>query len=288
MFKIKFLRNILLTSIAVVVLFPLYDIFIAYPSFIQALSDEAQDQSVRISTHLSSSLNLQEVMLYSDIQSIDASEIEAIKRDLNIMKIKIYSDAGETLYTTDSDDMHGIGNKKEFKEIITQGKVFSKVKKEGAHSLEGKPIRSVQFVETYVPIMRAHRFLGAIEIYYDISIAKERFDNIRSQATMLVIILACGLFALLLITSLKASRVIAERDRIAEEREALIDELRDALTKVKTLKGLLPICCSCNKIRDKNESWTDVDIYISRNSDAEFSHGYCPDCEKIHFPGNFK
>lgn len=50
--------------------------------------------------------------------------------------------------------------------------------------------------------------------------------------------------------------------------------------EIKTLKGIIPICCYCKKIRDDKESWHQIEAYISQHSEAEFSHGVCPDCLK--------
>ncbi|MBI3651895.1 MAG: PAS domain S-box protein [Acidobacteria bacterium] len=80
------------------------------------------------------------------------------------------------------------------------------------------------------------------------------------------------------------SRDITEQRRAAVEREALISELQEALAQVKTLKGLLPICASCKKIRDDQGDWHPVEIYINEHSGAEFSHGVCPDCFKNLYP----
>jgi PAS domain S-box-containing protein len=62
------------------------------------------------------------------------------------------------------------------------------------------------------------------------------------------------------------------------EREHLIVELKDALACVKTLRGLLPICAWCKKIRDDKGYWTQVETYVKEHSDAEFTHGICPEC----------
>lgn len=76
-------------------------------------------------------------------------------------------------------------------------------------------------------------------------------------------------------------RGLAEAKRRAEEeKERLIVELQHALASVKTLSGLLPICASCKKIRNDDGYWTMVETYLSAHSDAEFSHGICPDCGK--------
>ncbi len=61
------------------------------------------------------------------------------------------------------------------------------------------------------------------------------------------------------------------------------DKLLQALKEIKTLSGLLPICASCKKIRDDKGYWNQIESYISRNSEANFSHGICPECsDKIY------
>lgn len=81
------------------------------------------------------------------------------------------------------------------------------------------------------------------------------------------------------------SKNITERKRGEEEREKLIASLQDALSKIKTLSGMLPICSSCKKIRNDQGYWTQIELYIREHSDAEFSHGICPDCSKKLYPG---
>jgi len=73
-------------------------------------------------------------------------------------------------------------------------------------------------------------------------------------------------------------RDVTEHKLAEKERERLILELRDALEKVKTLGGLLPICSSCKKIRDDKGYWTQLEVYFSEHSEAEFTHGLCPEC----------
>lgn len=73
-------------------------------------------------------------------------------------------------------------------------------------------------------------------------------------------------------------RDITDRKQAEEEREKLIIELQTALSEIKTLRGLLPICMNCHKIRTEHGAWNKLETYISEHSDAEFSHGICPDC----------
>jgi len=76
---------------------------------------------------------------------------------------------------------------------------------------------------------------------------------------------------------------ITERKRVEEEREKLVRELQEALAKVKQLSGLLPICASCKKIKDDKGYWNQIEAYISEKSEAEFTHGLCPDCAKKYY-----
>jgi len=75
-----------------------------------------------------------------------------------------------------------------------------------------------------------------------------------------------------------------ERKKMEVEREGLVQELKEALAKVKLLSGFLPICCSCKKIRDDQGYWQQIESYISDHSNAEFSHGLCPECSKKLYP----
>ena len=77
---------------------------------------------------------------------------------------------------------------------------------------------------------------------------------------------------------------ITERKGIDAERERLINELKDALANVKQLSGMLPICAYCKKIRDDNGYWEDVASYITKHSEALFSHSLCPDCVNKLYP----
>jgi hypothetical protein len=76
------------------------------------------------------------------------------------------------------------------------------------------------------------------------------------------------------------TRDVTEKKRAEEEREKLVRDLQKALSEVKTLKGIFPICASCKKIRDDKGYWNQVEVYIRDRSEAEFSHGICPDCMK--------
>lgn len=70
-----------------------------------------------------------------------------------------------------------------------------------------------------------------------------------------------------------------------QERNRLIAELKEALDQVKTLSGLLPVCAKCQKVRDDTGYWSRLETYISAHTDANVSHGLCPDCMEALYHG---
>ena len=86
-----------------------------------------------------------------------------------------------------------------------------------------------------------------------------------------------------------AGRLLVTRDvtlykELEDERERLIDELKEALGKVTQLEGLLPICASCRKVRDDGGYWGHVEEYFGRRAPVEFTHSICPDCARRLYP----
>ncbi|MBN1935110.1 MAG: PAS domain-containing protein [Anaerolineae bacterium] len=83
------------------------------------------------------------------------------------------------------------------------------------------------------------------------------------------------------------SHDITELKTVQAERETLIAQLQDALAQVKTLHGLLPICAHCKKIRTEQGNWQQIEVYVRDHSQAEFSHGLCPECARKLYPDIF-
>lgn len=81
---------------------------------------------------------------------------------------------------------------------------------------------------------------------------------------------------------------IAERKRSEEKREKQIVELQAALSEINDLRGILPLCSFCKKVRDDKGYWQQVEVYLGTHAHADISHGICPDCLKEHFPNEYK
>jgi len=81
-----------------------------------------------------------------------------------------------------------------------------------------------------------------------------------------------------------AQQEIERRKQVEREKEELIQKLKQALGEVKTLRGFLPICASCKKIRDDEGYWQQIEKYIQDHSEATFTHGICPECADRLYP----
>jgi CheY-like chemotaxis protein len=81
-----------------------------------------------------------------------------------------------------------------------------------------------------------------------------------------------------------AIEIALYKHKMEKEQKALTLKLQEALDQIKILKGIIPICSSCKKIRDDKGYWQQVEEYISDHSDAEFSHGICPECAAKLYP----
>lgn len=129
-------------------------------------------------------------------------------------------------------------------------------------------------------------------------------ENLSITFLFLILVNAFGLYFLITFSrsqrreffALKEERRLNEelknemehRRRVEEEQQILIDSLQKAIDEVKTLRGLIPICANCKKIRDDEGYWRQIEVYIQERSSAKFSHGICPECAKKLYPEFFK
>ena len=77
---------------------------------------------------------------------------------------------------------------------------------------------------------------------------------------------------------------LIKMSQLCEELKSKNENLQKTLDEIKTLQGILPICANCKKIRDDEGYWKQVEIYIEEHSNAEFTHGICPECMKKLYP----
>lgn len=138
----------------------------------------------------------------------------------------------------------------------------------------------------YLQAAASSDFLGRLDELTKLYQKESEVGIMRLQklerSVMVVTVLVLLLMGLLIFRPMikRIQQHFRERRHAEEEREQLITDLRQALANVKTLSGLIPICSGCKKIRDDHGYWNQLEAYIVEHSNAGFTHGFCPECQR--------
>lgn len=214
--KDKVLRNILFLSLATVLVLTAYNIFFIFPSFTDQLIEISENESVRIATHLSNILDPVHVPLTKDsLPDAFRKEAELFGKDFRLMKIMLFSASGKTVYSSDPSDIGQRVDEAFFFDVVAKGNVYKEFVKKNTPSASGQVV-TVDVIEAYVPIMSDGKFLGACEVYKDITGRRMRSDNLLRRSFLALSLLGFGLLAAVLIALLKANKSIGARRRVEE------------------------------------------------------------------------
>ncbi len=210
-FQTNFLANLLIVSLVLLVALPTYIIFFVNPAFTTLLIENTKDDAVRVANHFVSWRLLEKAKSEKGFPGVDIMiDIEKLKTDFNLIKLKVFSDSGEVIFSTNHNDIGNINREAYFHEILRKGIVHTEVILQGNESLEGQKM-TADVVETYIPLMRGDKFLGAFEIYYDITARKKRLTNLLRRSSVSVFILALGLLIAIIVIFFKEKKTITER-----------------------------------------------------------------------------
>ncbi len=190
------------------VFLPLYTFSYLFPSFDKLLTEKTEDEAVRVANHCAAGLmNEAKPLDRTSITTLVTEEIENVSRQMQLVKVKVFSPSGEIIYSTDRNDIGEINKNKYFNEIVAKGHNHTKVVRKSSQSLEGQTMpRDV--VETYVPLMNNNMFMGAFEIYYDITKSKEDLGRLISWSAVIVVVVTLGLLVGVVISGLNVHRSI--------------------------------------------------------------------------------
>ena len=231
MFKNRVIVYIFLVTLIVGILFPFVNIYFIYPSFTALLVENTENEAVRVGRHLSE-------LYFRDGGPVSAGDIKKIEplvrehvRSFNLIKMKIFAPDGKTIYSTDAKDI-GVLNKHDyFHNLVAKGVPFSKVAKKDTRSLEGQ-IVTRDVVESYVPIVSGGQFIGAFEIYYDITERDRKLSAVVFRSSVIPVIITFCIMILSAIILFRLDRRMSrqkqdELQRIAEKLQKSNRELQD-------------------------------------------------------------
>jgi len=271
-----FLRLIVTTSLVTMMLLGGFNLFVLTPAFNHLIIENTESAAIKIARHLEQML-IENATLEGQSSPDTARQVALAVNDFSLMKLKVFTADGKTTYSTVAADIGMMNDHAYFRDIVARGGVYTKMVSKNTRSLENQLV-DVDVVETYVPIMKEGKFKGAFEIYLDITGARQRLHSLLIQVHSTMALLSLVLLSTIFFITRKAERSLLEQEKTEAEKKNLIAELRQALEEVKSLRGIIPICSYCKQIRDDQGQWKKLEAYIHEHSDAEFSHGICPEC----------
>jgi hypothetical protein len=217
--KNRFLRNTLILTIIIIVGLISYKVFFTTPSFTKLLINATENDAVRITKHLTSSLLISEKNeIGKDTLNVQLlKEVGKIKEDFELMNLKVFSPSGEIVFSGDQNEIGKINQRRYFHDIVAKGKVYAEVVPKDKESLEGLKVTS-DVLETYVPLMNEGRFLGAFEIYYDITDRRKQLNKLISQSSTITFTFASGLLIAIILILYQENIAMKKRRQLEEER----------------------------------------------------------------------
>ncbi|MDH3825797.1 MAG: sigma 54-interacting transcriptional regulator [Desulfobacterales bacterium] len=212
MYKLGFLKAMIGVSIVAVILLSVYAVFFLSPSFTGLITENTEAEAVRVATHLSKM-----VLDGTDLDGMELTkknlpdniilELEKVAKDFELIKVKLFSPTGEVIYSSDTKDIGQINKKSYFHEVVARGRTYTNVVKKDSRSLEDQ-LMTRDNVETYVPVMKGDSFLGAFEIYFDITTTKKKLDRLVRQSHIFSLSIALALVIIMIFLSHKATKSI--------------------------------------------------------------------------------
>jgi len=215
----RLLRNILILTAIIIIALISYNFFLTTPSFTRLLIDTTQNDAVRITRHLASTMLISEkTEIGKDSLNVQLfKEIDKIKEDFELMNLKVFSPSGEVVFSSDPEEVGEINRNAYFQDAVAKGKVHAKMVPKDKESLEGRKVTR-DVLETYVPLMNAGRFLGAFEIYYDVTNRRKQLEKVIAEATTIMLMFASALLIAIVFIVRQENIAMKKRRQLEEER----------------------------------------------------------------------
>ncbi len=233
MLKINFLRNLLFLSLVLAAGFPFYDFFYTYPAYRQLLISQTESEASRFVRFLVIAKELDSFDLVAAAIGDDTtSEISRMKEDGLLLKLRIFNSVGKIVYSTQADEIGTLNRKDYFTQQVAQGIIYSKVVKKNRLTADGDLLLQ-DVVETYVPIMVADKFHGAVEVYYDITDEQAHLQQLNFKAGSLLALFSSA-FVVLLVIGLKRAAFNFMALREAERNLLVANESLESRVEQRT------------------------------------------------------
>lgn len=225
MFKQKIITYIFVILLFLGILFPVINIYFVFPHFTELFIKNVEDEAVRLGKHLSDLYFVDDMQVDTEAVKRVADTVGDHIKDLNLLNLKIFSPEGLTLYSVNEEDIGKINQRDYFHKIVAAGKPYTKLVEKDSISLEGQTIIA-DVIETYVPIMSKGNFMGAFEIYYNVTNKKGELRSAIVKASVIPIIMTIGGLVLTVIILLQLDKTMNRQTKAEKELKIYADKLQ--------------------------------------------------------------
>lgn len=279
--NLKINQFLALVACLAVLALPVLNALIVEPGFSAFFKDVAEKKLIRVASQMTGLLEYdQNLTMKTPLSDEFLIKLESVRDLLEMRKVKVFTPEGQILHSSDAKDIGNFTRHNFFPELIENQQTRTWIK----HQRHPETGEEQLIVEIYVPIVKKARAIGAFELYYDMTNMKRGLARVIGKINMVVIASSLLLLAAVLVSAYLSRRSYLLWLAAEGEKDRLITELTAALNEVKTLRGILPVCSFCKKIRDDSGYWEQVDVYLQQHSGADISHGICPSCAEEHYP----
>ncbi len=212
--RVKFLRNILIVCLSVALLLPLYNWIYITPSYRKLNYTSSEDDARRVAAHLIRILQVdrQPISQASGSPRLPAAAKD-LKSDFNLEKLRLFDARGRIVFSTDGAEIGQVNTKPYFIQKVAKGHLYSQVVTPGMPTQEGH-IESRDVVEVYVPVMSNGTFMGAFEIYYDITAANRHLDSLLRRSNITLGFIALIMMTIVCVVLFKAGQAMLAHSRM--------------------------------------------------------------------------
>jgi diguanylate cyclase (GGDEF)-like protein len=244
----KYLFFLILLAFFTVLILPAYTFFYLYPTIGSKIIGEREANAQQLARHLVRMLetNNSRELTKETTSAFFVKQIDEARNDFNLLKVKVFSPEGDIIYSTDKSEIGQKNTNPYFHEYVAKGKPYTKVVKKDEPSLEYEII-SRDVVETYAPIMGANTFLGAFEIYYDITEAKKNWEIFMYDSHKILLLLTAILLTITIYTAYRSIHYLQQRNlaihdlKTSQKELSILHDISTTTAKTIKLDGLLPL-----------------------------------------------
>jgi diguanylate cyclase (GGDEF)-like protein len=239
MFKNKVIFAYTLLALLPVIILPCCVLVYLPPKFNAFIINDTKTEAIRVANYLSSTImkdanSLSNSDVISQLENKDAQ----LRKELQLIKLNLFLPTGEVIYSSSPEDIGKINQRQYFINVVAKGEAYSKWVKKDKLSLEGQVVQA-DVVETYVPIMQNGRFIGAFEIYYDITTTRLMLSQLTANLYVVLILISTALLGIIFFSAVKAKKRIDDQKFFQKKLHLL--SITDDLTGLLNRRGFMTL-----------------------------------------------